>query len=473
MIDPSWREHAVTRGWARLGSVYGVLVALLLIFRERFDWERELIEIPALPLAAGLVIAGVAFLATPRLIGDSLALGEADRSHTLVLVIAIGLVLRVVLIWSTPALEDDFYRYLWDGGVTANGINPYRIAPASAAANEAPEVVRALAAHAGYVFDRINHAKLRTIYPAVAQALFAVAYLAEPWSLLAWRLVCLAGEGVTLGLLLLILREVGRPALWVSLYWLNPLVIKELVNSAHMEAIVVPFVLAAVLLAMRRRLLSATAILVLAGATKVWPLLLAPLILRPLVAAPRRLATALSILLVGSVVLALPIVLAGLDRSAGVVAYASAWQRNGALVPGLSWLLAALGLSEPIAGGATRVAVTIAIGLISVALALRPLSGAPDLAQRSALLVTATLLLSPAQYPWYLAWVMPFMTLLPIRAMLAATALMPIYYVSFYFRATEMESVFNSYVVWAIWIPIWVLLWQQWQDRRARVPATQ
>ena len=474
MIGASWRGQAVLRDWARLVLVHGWLVALLLIFRSRFDWDRELIDIPSLGLAAGMVAAGLAFLATPYLVHRSQRLEAAEQRTALTLVIGAGLALRVLLLWSTPALEDDFHRYLWDGAITAHGLNPYRIVPAAATVDGTPQLVKDLATSAGYIFERINHAELRTIYPPVAQALFALAYLAEPWSLLAWRLVCLVAEGASLVLLLLLLKQLGRSPMWVALYWLNPLVMKELVNSAHMEAIMVPFVLAALLLAMRRRPLVASIMIVLAAGTKLWPLLLAPLILRPLLGDARRLAVATAILGAGCLALAAPIVIAGLDPDAGVVAYATRWQRNGALVPGLSWLFGALGVGDGAAGSVARGLVVVVAGVTAVALAWRPIDGDAELVRRATVLATAVLLLSPAQYPWYLVWVMPLMALHPIGGMLLATALMPIYYVSFHFRAIGIESVFNTYVVWLIWVPIWSVLWYEWQRGRPLIwPASE
>lgn len=45
------------------------------------------------------------------------------------LVLGFALLFRVVLLWSDPIQEDDFYRYLWNGKVVASGLNPYRFAP--------------------------------------------------------------------------------------------------------------------------------------------------------------------------------------------------------------------------------------------------------------------------------------------------------------------------------------------------------
>jgi alpha-1,6-mannosyltransferase len=44
-------------------------------------------------------------------------------------ILIVGAAMRLLALPSTPILEDDFYRYLWDGAVTATSINPYRYAP--------------------------------------------------------------------------------------------------------------------------------------------------------------------------------------------------------------------------------------------------------------------------------------------------------------------------------------------------------
>ena len=36
-----------------------------------------------------------------------------------------GLIARVLLIPTNPVMEDDYNRYLWDGAITANAVNPY------------------------------------------------------------------------------------------------------------------------------------------------------------------------------------------------------------------------------------------------------------------------------------------------------------------------------------------------------------
>ena len=73
--------------------------------------------------------------------------------------------------------------------------------------------------------------------------------------------------------------------------------------------------------------------------------------------------------------------------------------------------------------------------------------------------VLALFLMSPAQYPWYLAWIMPFMVLRnPFLGVQLAAVILPVYYASFYFRGHNIEWVFNDIVVYLMWLPIWFVL---------------
>ena len=41
----------------------------------------------------------------------------------------LGLIFRILLLFSTPFLSQDFYRFIWDGRLIVSGINPYEFLP--------------------------------------------------------------------------------------------------------------------------------------------------------------------------------------------------------------------------------------------------------------------------------------------------------------------------------------------------------
>ncbi|MDH3579893.1 MAG: glycosyltransferase 87 family protein [Hyphomicrobiales bacterium] len=457
------QKRQIAGSWVAIGAGLTVLAGLLTLASPRFGYDVVVRDMPVFWLTAGLMAAGALFLVLPWLVRKSETLGTARTSTLLTFIVGAGLVMRLILFASEPVLEDDYQRYLWDGAVSAHGLNPYAAAPeeAKSADPEASPLGR-LAVQSGPVLDRVNHPTLRTIYPPVAQGAFALAHVIAPFSLAAWRGVILLLDGAALALLLMLLRDLKRSPLWASLYWWNPIVLKELFNSAHMDAIVVPLVLAGLVLAMRKRPLAAGVSILLAAGAKIWPLLLLPLVWRPLAAHPARAAIALMIAVCATLLFAAPVLTAGLDQGSGFVAFAQTWKTNSALFPVLEQVshvaLNLFGAAKIDPGAIVRVMIAFALGLLALWVARKPFTDAEELVRRALLMTATAFLLSPVQFPWYFLWVLPLLALRPVPGLLLPTATLPLYYSAFYFLARDTYTVFTGVIVWFIWIPVWALL---------------
>lgn len=393
--------------------------------------------------------------------------GSSGRA-TIMFAIAVGALIRLVMLSSFPMLENDFYRYLWDGAVSARGMNPYRFSPAEVleGGEDGPSIplaLQELASESGPILERVNHPYLRTIYPSVAQAAFAFSHWLAPWSLLAWRNVLLAFDLATLALLILLLQTLKLPALWLVIYWWNPILIKEIYNSGHMDVVALPFVLFAALLTIRGRSSGASASLALAVGTKIWPMVLLPLILRPMGANPRRVLRPLLIFGLMMGVIFLPFCLAGLGEDSGILAYAQHWDMNDALFLVFSkaaqMILPMIGIPVSQAKLVARLFAFALLVLWILKVIRRPLRDPHDFCERALLITAAVFLLSPTQYPWYYLWVLPFLALRPRASLLLLTCLLPIYYLRFYFKVKGgVVSIFDNGIVWLEYIPVWVLL---------------
>ena len=449
--------------WIGLASALLGLAAFVISKREAFDWALALVEIPARSLAFGLAGGGLRFLAVLPLVRAT-AIADADLQRRLiVLVVGVGILLRLMMLPTEPMLEDDQQRYLWEGGLVAHGISPYRVSPNDAKQADRASALGQLAEAAGPVLDRVNHPQLKTIYPPVAMATFALAHWMAPFNLTAWRLLLFAAECGTLALMLTLLRDSGRPLIWSVLYWWNPIAIKEIANSGHMEGVLLPLLLAALLLTARRRPVAAMAALGFAVGVKVWPVLLAPLLLRPWLGRARTLATAGLVLMVLCFAWAVPIWLGGLDSRSGFVAYAGDWQANSALLPTLrdmvmKPMLTALSLPDAYAGQLARALLAAVAAVAAIVLAWRSPRDTFDLMQRAAAITLVLVLVSPAQFPWYMLWTLPLLPFAPRFGVAAMAVTLPLYYLSFYFSAHGAYGVFRDQVVWLIWVPIWILL---------------
>lgn len=444
--------------WAGAGLALALPVLAFVPWSHAFGYDFVVAEMPVLELVAGLMATGLLVPLLPRLVRLAGDLAPPRKALLLAGMVLVGLALRLALLASDPALEDDYQRYLLDGGAVVAGLDPYAIVPAEALDADPQSSLGRLATAAGDVLERINHRELSTVYPPVAQAAFALAHLIGPYQLWAWRLVCLTGEIASLALILWLLRRIGREPLWAALYWWNPLVIKELANSAHMEAILLPLVLGAVALLTLRRHASAAFVLALAAGVKFWPVLLLPLLVAPLRQHPIRLLAALAAFALPAALIALPMAGSALGPSSGLLAYASGWKTNSAIFPLIETLV------SPVAGpsGAgllARGVVGLTLAAIVCVVAWHARAAEGEATIRAAALTTGALfLLSPAQFPWYATWVAVFLPFLPSRAFLWLGVMMPLYYVAFHLIARDQLATFASVVVPLEWAPILALL---------------
>lgn len=425
---------------------------------------------PVTWLVAIGVIAGAIFLLAPGAI-ERLA---ASRGM-LASMILVGLAARLILFGSEPLWEIDYFRYMWDGGVLAAGENPYAWSPASVLAGDAPEAITRLAREAGGLVERINYPLLRTIYPPLAETVFALAHWLGPWDLMIWRLVLLAFDLTSLGLLMALLRHLGRSQLWAALYWWNPLIIQMFFNAAHMDAVLPPFLLAALLLALRLRPAAAAAMLAMATAVKLWPALLLPALLSHQRQPWLKVAAAAALFSFVSLVLLAPLFMTGLGEDSGLSAYAASWRRNDALF-GVLVNVAGRGLSSLDvfnidAARLSRVIVALILAVLALGLNRRPSPRAEETCRRALIITAALFLLSPTAYPWYYGWVLPLLVLAPIPAFLAWSATLPLYHLRFHPFFIETPAFFENGVVWLQHGPVLALLALQWLRMRAGAKA--
>jgi alpha-1,6-mannosyltransferase len=130
------------------------------------------------------------------------------------------------------------------------------------------------------LFQHLNSPHYYSVYPPVCQAVFWLAALFSPESILGsvvvMRVVLLLAEAGTFVLAIRLLPLLGRPSRQVLWYALNPLVIMELTGNLHFEALMVFFLLGALYLLLRHRYWLSALAFGLAVGVKLLPLMLLP-----------------------------------------------------------------------------------------------------------------------------------------------------------------------------------------------------
>jgi len=258
--------------------------------------------------------------------------------------LGLGILLRVLLLFSIPQFSDDIYRFLWDGHLLVAGIHPFAHPPTYFIENQLfpPGITPEL-------FAQLNSSRYFTVYPPVCQAVFGLAAWLAPHSIqggvvvmklflfaceigtifLLPRLQTLPISGTTSNLELQTSNLKPRTSnlklqtsnfkprtsnfkprtsnfkpqtsnfkprtsnfeLQTSncsrlrrdqtsiLYALNPLVLFEIMGNCHFEGAMIFFLVAALLALQRGKIAGAAMLWALAVASKLIPLLFAPLVL--------------------------------------------------------------------------------------------------------------------------------------------------------------------------------------------------
>ena len=216
-----------------------------------------------------VVIAGVS--AMVYLLAVLLVTHRTGSRRGVWVVLLVAAALRLPLIVSPPFLSTDIYRYVWDGRVQAAGVNPFRYLPADPALTSLRD---------DRVYPRIARGEYaRTIYPPAAQVVFAA--VGFSWSSVTGVKATMVGFEILAVLCLLRLLAAAKlPAEHVLIYAWNPLPIWAFAGNGHVDAVLICFVSAALLLRVLRRDGWAGVALGLAIATKFLPAVVAPVLWR-------------------------------------------------------------------------------------------------------------------------------------------------------------------------------------------------
>jgi hypothetical protein len=236
--------------WPILTAVSGGLYVLIARESSHFEYGQPFVD---RPIPALLALLGAAFAV--YLLAASIAARWAPTRGQLGLIAAAALLYRLILLPTPPIQEVDIYRYLWDGIVVSQGVNPFRFAPLAVWVAPSQGVrdrqlarlvqVRNADPQVQKLMVRIHYSELPSVYPPVSQAVFAAATWTTPAQAsvdqrtLILKIWILGFDLATGALVLALLRETGRPLGMFILYAWCPLVLKEFSNSGHLDAIAV------------------------------------------------------------------------------------------------------------------------------------------------------------------------------------------------------------------------------------------
>ncbi len=153
-----------------------------------------------------------------------------------------ALLFNLLLIPSRPTLSDDMYRYIWDGRIQAQGINPYRY----------PSDAQQLAhLRDDDIWRRMNRPSAMTIYPPGAQLVFAASWRVFPDSVEGIKLVMIGATLLAGWFIAELLKALQQPPEQVLIFLWSPLLLFEVAHAAHLDALYLPLIAGAFLLRVR------------------------------------------------------------------------------------------------------------------------------------------------------------------------------------------------------------------------------
>lgn len=185
---------------------------------------------------------------------------------------------RAIFILAIPNLSQDFYRFIWDGRMILEGINPYLFTVESFISQGELPVAGAQTLREGMGDLNASHF---TNYPPINQLCFVIANLFPGKSILSsvigLRLIIIAADFGTLYFGKKLLEKLEIPVYNIFWYILNPFIIIELTGNLHFEGVMIFFLIWFLYLLYIEKWQWAAVVLALSISVKLIPLIFLPL----------------------------------------------------------------------------------------------------------------------------------------------------------------------------------------------------
>lgn len=193
-----------------------------------------------------------------------------------------GIIFRSTLLFAIPWLSQDFYRFIWDGLLLHNELNPYAYSPNEIYTMSSlfdPQLKEELFKKMGSL-----SAQHFSNYPPLNQIGFWISTLGFKNSILlsviSMRLLIIMADIGLFFILKDLLPKIGLSGNRIGWYFLNPLVIIELTGNLHWEGVMLFFFSLGIAYYLRQKLFQASLFFAFSVAIKLIPLLVFPLFLR-------------------------------------------------------------------------------------------------------------------------------------------------------------------------------------------------
>ena len=192
-----------------------------------------------------------------------------------------ALLFRLIFIAAIPNLSHDFYRFIWDGRMSVEGLNPYLYLPENLIKEVNAPISQASELYVG--MGELSAGNY-TNYPPLNQLIFAITGFIAGKSILGsvvvMRLIIIAADFGTLYFGKKLLENLNLPVNRIFWYILNPFVIIELTGNLHFEGVMLFFLIWSLYLLHTRKWILSAVVFAASVSLKLISLLFLPLLLR-------------------------------------------------------------------------------------------------------------------------------------------------------------------------------------------------
>ncbi|MGD8962295.1 MAG: glycosyltransferase 87 family protein [Desulfobacterales bacterium] len=346
------------------------------------------------------------------------------HSRSLVpIVILFALLFRAVLVPAVPVvLSGDMYRYIWDGRIQHNGMNPYRHPP------DADELKSLRDDH---IYPHINRKSYPTLYPAGAQLFFRLFHMIVGDSVSGFKVLTILFDTLTLFVLLALLKVYRYDGWRLFIYAWNPLVIFEIAYSGHLEGLTVFWMLLACYLSATGRHLPGAAALAVSSAIKLYPALLLPALLNRGQRITGLLAFAITILL-----LYMPFLGAGRK----VLGFLPIYLQNPYESFNLGLKTVLIQLLPQINYSLWSIVFLLGLAAAGLAVFFKDKHPNPTIRYAFILMGLLVVLMPASLHPWYVIIVIPFLCFYPAVAWLLFSCMVTLSYLKYVSSTGSMPA---------------------------------
>ncbi len=194
------------------------------------------------------------------------------------LLVISAILFRLLFLFAIPNLSQDFYRFIWDGRMILEGLNPYLYTPDFFINNTQFPIAQAQELYNGMESLSASH---YTNYPPLNQLCFAIAALFSGKSILGsvmvLRILIIAADIGTLYFGKKLLERLKLPSNRIFWYILNPFIIIELTGNLHFEGVMIFFLVWSLYLLHSGKWRWAAVLLACSISVKLIPLMFLPL----------------------------------------------------------------------------------------------------------------------------------------------------------------------------------------------------